>query len=71
VRIIKHKTRRRTIRGVESDKGFFVVEGNTSVGSPEEAVDIAIEVWSEELKLAKQAPTLWDVYSRRARCVAG
>lgn len=66
MRIIKHKTRRRRARSFE-DNGYLVVEGEVSVGTIEEAVDLAMDAWREELAGAKPAPTLWDMYGG-ARC---
>lgn len=61
--ITKRRTRRKYAR-VEnaSDDGYYTVNGSASVATPEEAADLAIDVWREEIKAAPQAPTLWDLY---------
>ena len=66
MRIIKHKTRRRNVRGIEQDAGYFVVEGVHSFGTVEEAADVAIDVWCEEMIVAQRASTIWDVYGNVA-----
>lgn len=67
--IIKHRTRRRAVRIPHAvDDGYYVVSGSQKrgdgqlVGTVEEAAEIAIDVWREKLKLAPQAPTIWDRY---------
>lgn len=62
MRIIKHKTRRRTVRGIEPDTGYYVIEGSHSVGTIEEAAEIAIDVWCQEISTAQRAPTIWEQY---------
>lgn len=67
--IIKHRTRRRAVRIPHAiDDGYYVVSGSWKrgdgqlVGTVEEAAEIAMDVWREKLKLAPQAPTIWEMF---------
>lgn len=61
--IVRHKTRRKPGRPHAFDSGFyFVVNGVHSVGTAEEAADIAIDVFGDEVKMSRKAATLWDIY---------
>jgi hypothetical protein len=62
--IVKVKSRRRN--NYRIDQGFyFSVGGSFATESVEEAVDVAFDVWAEQIKTTPAAPTIWTRYNRR------
>lgn len=62
--IVKRKSRR--LNNHRIDQGFyFSVGGTFATESLEEAVDVALDVWAEQISAPRPAPTLWTRFARR------